>query len=98
MPAAALGCGGALTTAVPLEQGEAPGCEFIEGARELIERIDAHGIQVIPERGLDCAFPAGCNPEGLGETRALGKPRAFEPFPGTTCVVAERRLLQGLER
>src|SRR2546429_482521 len=57
-----------------LHQGESPGGETGECARELLQPLDAHGLQVVTERGLAGALPAEAEPvsgEPLGRRPKL---------------------------
>src|SRR5256884_8133107 len=81
-----------------LHQGESPGGETGERARELLQPLDAHGLQVVAERGLDGALPARLDFEIRREPRPRGEARTAPPPRGLPRMNRERRRLQRLER
>ena len=81
-----------------LHQGESPGGETGECARELLQPLDAHGLQVVTERGLDGALPARLHFEIRREPRPRGEARTAQPLGGLPRMIRERRRLQRLER
>src|SRR5439155_1120609 len=90
-----LGTAGAFAA---LHQGESPGGETGECARELLQALDAHGLQVVTERGLDGALPARFDFEIRREPRPRGEARTAQPLGGRPRMIRERRRLQRLGR
>ncbi len=64
----------------------------------LIQSIDAHGLEIVPEGGLDSPLPAAIDLERLSNPLPLAQPHAIEPLRRLPRVMGQRRLLQSLQR
>src|SRR5262249_31800910 len=81
-----------------LDEGDAAALERPERCGGVLEPGHAEGFQIVPESGLDRAFPTGIDLERGREARPRGEARALEPRPGFAAAVGERGRLQRLER
>jgi hypothetical protein len=80
------------------EKAHAALVEPAEYPRNVVDRIDADGLEIRAEHGLDRTLPAGVDIELLGETRPAGKPARRQPLDHLPPRLPERRALQRLER
>ena len=65
----------------------------------VLERFDADRLQIVPEYRLDRPLPTFVDLERLGQARfAGGLGQRGEPAVGARILLAQRRLLQRLER
>src|SRR5690606_31736202 len=72
--------------------------ELREALGDLVERRDAHRLQVAPEHRFDRALPAGLYGEPFREAAPIDEGRTLEPLADLLRGLAERRLLQRFER
>jgi hypothetical protein len=62
------------------------------------ELIDQHGFEPAIEHDFDRALPAGVDLQGFAESFAVAKSQALQPILHRAAGVAERRVLQRLQR
>ena len=63
-----------------------------------IDALEAHGLQVGREHGLDCSFPAALHDELLRQAPPLGERLRLKPVIHLLSGFTERRLLESFER
>src|SRR5205823_8445486 len=84
--------------AAALDQRDPAGGELPERTRHLLEALDAYGLEIVAEDGLNGPLPAALDLECGREPRPRRESGAAQPLPGLSGMVGERRRLQGLER
>ncbi len=71
--------------------------EAFETPGMLVQAIDAHGLEIVSEGGLDSPFPAAIDLERLSNPLPLAQPRAIEPLRRLARVMGQRRFLQSFQ-
>src|SRR5690606_36051296 len=81
-----------------LEQREPALGQLGEALGDVVECRDTHGLQIAAEHGLDGALPARLDREALRQAAPADDGRTLEPFADLLRRLAQRGLLQRLER
>ncbi len=79
-------------------EADAARAESVDHLGNRIEAVDADGLEVVAQNGLDGALPARLDLDLLGHPRTAGKPVPRQPLHDAALDLPERRLLQRLER
>jgi hypothetical protein len=77
---------------------ELAGAQRVDRLGNSFDAVDADGLQVAAQRGLDGALPALVDLELLRKPRPRIQAAARKPFRGAGLALAERRLLHGFDR
>jgi hypothetical protein len=87
-----------LRRAAALHQRDPAGSKPGERARHLLQPLDADGLEIIAEDGLNGPLPAALDLESGREPRPRREPGTAQPLTHLPGMVGEGRRLQGLER